>query len=449
MAGISALLSLAISEIAVSVHCQNRRYPEASMKKAFVAIGVCLGSVFNVFAQWTPTTPAAGATISYNGPVAVGKITTSTTYKLDVAGTTRLEDSVFLGNGPSNILYLWPDASGTSIRGTGSGIELVAGGGLIRLYNGNTSIEGWGTAGGTSALLVKGSTSTSALSAASFTNPAGWPLMLIRNDGNVGIGTASPAYPLDVTANVTLPVRISGNDNPGLAVAVSGTRMFSLGIPTMNGNFIAGSVVNDVAFRAEGGRFLFSTSPTGVTNDLTMSGGKVGIGTISPSDLLTVGVLGGTGNKLTVNGDVTVTGNLAAKYQDVAEWVPATETMLPGTVVILNRGKCNEVMASTHAYDTTVAGVVSATPGLLLGEPGNAKARIATTGRVKVRVDASSHPVTIGDILVTSDRSGTAMVSEPLDLGGVKIHRPGTIIGKALEPLIDGQGEILVLLSLQ
>jgi hypothetical protein len=41
------------------------------------------------------------------------------------------------------------------------------------------------------------------------------------------------------------------------------------------------------------------------------------------------------------------------------------------------------------------------------------------------------------------------MKSEPLDLGGVKIHRPGTLIGKALEPLAKGQGEILVLLSLQ
>ena len=35
------------------------------------------------------------------------------------------------------------------------------------------------------------------------------------------------------------------------------------------------------------------------------------------------------------------------------------------------------------------------------------------------------------------------------DLGGTQIHRPGTIIGKALEPLDKGTGEILVLLSLQ
>ena len=41
------------------------------------------------------------------------------------------------------------------------------------------------------------------------------------------------------------------------------------------------------------------------------------------------------------------------------------------------------------------------------------------------------------------------MRSEPVDVAGVKMHRPGTLIGKALEPLEKGVGEILVLLSLQ
>ena len=39
--------------------------------------------------------------------------------------------------------------------------------------------------------------------------------------------------------------------------------------------------------------------------------------------------------------------------------------------------------------------------------------------------------------------------SEPVSFGGVEMHRPGTIIGKALESLEKGTGEILVLLSLQ
>ncbi len=75
--------------------------------------------------------------------------------------------------------------------------------------------------------------------------------------------------------------------------------------------------------------------------------------------------------------------------------------------------------------------------------------KVATTGRVKVKVEASHGPIHVGDLLVTSDKDGVAMKSEPLDLGGVSIHRPGTIIGKALDPLSAGEGEILVLLNLQ
>jgi hypothetical protein len=41
------------------------------------------------------------------------------------------------------------------------------------------------------------------------------------------------------------------------------------------------------------------------------------------------------------------------------------------------------------------------------------------------------------------------MKSVPISFQGRQIHSPGTIIGKALEPLANGKGEILVLLSLQ
>ena len=74
---------------------------------------------------------------------------------------------------------------------------------------------------------------------------------------------------------------------------------------------------------------------------------------------------------------------------------------------------------------------------------------VATTGRVKEKVDATNGPIQIGELLVTSDRKGFAMKSVPVDIGGIRMHRPGTLIGKALEPLAHGTGEILVLLSLQ
>jgi hypothetical protein len=57
-------------------------------------------------------------------------------------------------------------------------------------------------------------------------------------------------------------------------------------------------------------------------------------------------------------GDVTVSGAINARYQDVAEWVPSTQKLSAGTVVVLDPERINHVVASTTSYDTKVAGVV-------------------------------------------------------------------------------------------
>ena len=117
--------------------------------------------------------------------------------------------------------------------------------------------------------------------------------------------------------------------------------------------------------------------------------------------------------------------------------------------MVIDRLEGHRVLAASHAYDTRVAGVVSARPGLLLGEAGEDRTKVAHSGRVRVKVDAHYGPIAAGDLLVTSPTPGHAMRSTPVDLGGTLIHRPGTLVGKALEPLQEGRGEILVLLVVQ
>jgi hypothetical protein len=82
---------------------------------------------------------------------------------------------------------------------------------------------------------------------------------------------------------------------------------------------------------------------------------------------------------------------------------------------------------------------------------GDAAAQASLPSRpvVRVKADASYGPIQRGDLLTSSPTSGYAMKAQPVDVGGIEIHRPGTIIGKALEPLTEGQGLIKVFIILQ
>lgn len=118
-------------------------------------------------------------------------------------------------------------------------------------------------------------------------------------------------------------------------------------------------------------------------------------------------------------------------------------------MVSIDEDAVNGVRQSLGSYEMSVAGVVSPQPGLTLGEPSAEKLLIAHTGRVRVKVDASYGAIRAGDLLVTSPVPGFAMRSAPTLSGGVPMHRPGTVLGKAPQSLPAGRGDILVLLALQ
>jgi hypothetical protein len=405
--------------------------------RALVCLVLSLLLPATLVAQWTST--GATDSISHNGPVTIGTSTITSGYALDVAGSTRLGGNVFLGSPTLGIftLYLWPDPSGTSIRGTGTGMDLLAQGGTIHLFNGNTAIDGWDPNPAThTALTVKGSTSSAANAALKITDVVGVPLMFVRNDGNVGIGTDVPGLRLDVYGASAVyggARRIARLfDTTPMGIGVGGGMDFLGKYNTSYGNYTQFANIKGVkATATEGdfaGNFVISINDNG--------GNMQEIVRVTPT-------------AMTVNGTLTATQVIGATFQDVAEWVPASELMRAGTVVVVDPGADNGVMPSSHAYDTGVAGVVSAQPGVILGVEGASKAMIATTGRVKVRVDARHAPIRAGDLLVTSNNPGVAMRSEPIDVNGRKFHQPGTIVGKALQPLAAGEGEILVLLSLQ
>jgi hypothetical protein len=221
-------------------------------------------------------------------------------------------------------------------------------------------------------------------------------------------------------------------------VIVAGTSM--LGSATAGALLVrsGGPTVGVLRPAVTNGSLLISDDSELAERGLTLANlGNVGIGIATP------------GAKLHVVGNVIVDGNIGAKYQDVAEWVEADAAIPAGSVVVADPATDNRVQIAAVAYDTAVAGVVSAQPGVLLGEAGPGKVAVAQSGRVLVKVDASYGPIKRGDLLVASPTPGHAMRSEALTVSGVSLHRPGTILGKALGNLASGQGEMLVLVTLQ
>lgn len=394
------------------------------------------------------------------GNVGIG--TTAPAYKLDVAG-------------PVNATGFYVNGSPLQVGG-GGGSQWTTNGTSVYYNNGNAGIgtttpaykftvSGTGAynGAGSAQIAVNNTTATTGRtwnlhsgddgsfqifrSDDSLTKlyfPAGNATSAAFLNGNVGIGTTTPAAKLAVAGTITqgngaywtLDTSVVPNDWTMIGSTDATTQRW-LHFGYRLGDVVGGAYTDSAKINFYNGAAVFG-----------INGGNVGIGTAAPSAKLDVaGNVNASGN---LNATGTITGgNIVAKYQDVAEWVPAIHALPAGTVVVLNPDKSNQVRASFTTYDTRVAGVVSTQPGIALGESGVNKVLVATTGRVKVKVDASRSPIRVGDLLVTSDTEGLAMKSEPVMISGRPFHSPGTLIGKALEPLASGAGEILVLLSLQ
>ena len=70
---------------------------------------------------------------------------------------------------------------------------------------------------------------------------------------------------------------------------------------------------------------------------------------------------------------------------------------------------------------------------------------LALAGRVPVKATTENGPIKVGDLLVSSSKPGYAMKGDKETIARIQ----GVVLGKAMESLSEGEGEILVLVSLQ
>ena len=201
----------------------------------------------NYLAKFTSTS-AIGNSIVFDDGTNVGISTTSPSYKLDVNGSARV----------NNTLHF----AGTNVTNS-----IAANAGMILNSDGATSSD------------------------RNFQfQIAGSEKMRLDNSGNLGIGTTSPSYPLHAYSTSNARIGVEGTTNFSAFQNINSSGSLYWGIDDN-----AGANFTGVAY----GRFIYSSGAyplsffTNSTERMRIdASGNVGIGTTSPTEKLSIGGVG-------------------------------------------------------------------------------------------------------------------------------------------------------------
>jgi len=294
------------------------------------------------------------------------------------------------------------------------------------------------------------------------------------SNGRLGIGETADSQPLQVAGDVRIGEG-AGADGDSEVLTVRGqSGNWNMGVKNARNDFFIGTGASDFStFRIEeNGDVWIGTDRTGtpdaklvVKNDgvgasfrvedssaspdttpfLINSNGYVGVRKANPQAPLDV-------NGTTRTEVLEITG---AKGADLAEHFSvhsrdSSAQPEPGMLVCIDGSRPGDLVVSQQAYDRCVAGVISGAGnlhhGMLLGrrpESDQSANPVALSGRVYCWADASETPIQPGDMLTTSSTPGHAMKATD------RQQSYGAVIGKAMSPLEEGKGLVLVLVGLQ
>lgn len=294
----------------------------------------------------------------------------------------------------------------------------------------------------------------------------------------VGIGVSSPACGLDCRyPNVVYKGQMIVVDTAAPSTSVESSALISgwgsnIGSKTTGRLWYFGSLSrgnhNIALGNSQAGSIAFFTNAN--ERLVIHQDGNIGIGTDTPtaslqvegedSDLLAlydVALPGDAKFRVENDGDVYADGTYYSSdgavhvgSADVAERINTSEWVEAGNVVEIDPDHPGFFRKSTSAYSKKVAGIISTSPGVILGNDFDGASDdwednrpvLAVTGRVPCKVSTENGPIQIGDLLVASSTPGVAMK-------GDAEQAIGAVVGKAMEPLEEGTGTIMAQVTLR
>jgi len=351
------------------------------------------------------------------GNVGIGSTFPTTPLFVQTAATAStptiltLSNPSTVGSGEAIALSDWDNnglisAGGNPTNGYGGWLQFqtyntsnVLNTGMMMLSNGNVGI---GTTGALSKLDVNGG---EAIGSYAGVNAA--PSNGLIVSGNVGIGITTPIRPLTVSSE--------------MAMIPSGysTAYFNVSDSTgSNGS----SQILDIRGLASNG------SAEATLAQIRLNASSVQV----PNGYFCVGNGSGCTGSYT-NGRLYSIGAYVGSADYAESYISTNLNMQPGMLVTSDSQNPGDMVeTTTTAYDTSLTGVISTDPGVLIGTtstdnpPAGSKSYpIALTGRVPVLVTDENGPVEVGDYLTSSaTMPGFAM----------KATHTGITIGQALAP---------------
>jgi hypothetical protein len=390
-------------------------------------------------------------------------------------------DYAFLGAGLRNHISA-PSRGSVIVGGVSNSItfntaeHFIGGGKANRVTGGQRSFIGAGVSNSVSGenAAVPGGERNSATGDNSFAAGTGARASLDRtfvwSDGSTPDFSSSRAheFALQATGGVRIVTAGAGVTIDGARVVTSATgisnyarldaaQTFTGGTNKFNAVEANTAVGGGVAVRAHAGSGTPGHIAAAVYAESTVLAGNgiVGVANNGPNAYgiwgkSTSGFAGYFDGKVQVNGDAIVRVLTITGGADLAEpFATREETLAKGSVVVIDPEQPGQLRQSTSAYDKKVAGIISGAnginPGLRLSQSGvnDSGQDVALSGRVYVLATSANGVIEPGDLLTTSDLPGHAMK--------VTDHSraQGAVLGKAMSSLADGEGMVLVLVTLQ